>query len=337
VIDRVEVTPGEVRVVRVEAAAQVPPGHARVAVAACGLCGTDLHLYEGMTLPPGASYPVHPGHEVAGTIVELGPGAEAGLPVGTPVVLHPLAECGGCAACRAGRGDECVGGEVLGIHRPGGLASEVVWAVSRMVAVPGLDPLHAAVLADAVATAKRALDRARLPLGGSLCVLGAGGVGTHVLELARLADPTARLLGVVRSPASAQRLRAAGYDAVVSGADLRPHGPFDAIVDFSGDPAAPSLALRNLRPGATLVFGSVIEGDLALGPAQRVQVRELVVAGVYSSSMRDLRAVAELAVSGALDLSGSVTHQFPLAAADDAFRTLAARPPGMVRVAVTVP
>ena len=336
-MDRVEVTPGSVRVLQVEAAAELPPGHARVAVAACGLCGTDLHLYEGMRMPPGASYPVHPGHEVAGTVVELGPGAGDGPPVGTPVVLHPLAECGVCVACRAGRPDECAGGEVLGLHRPGGLASEVVWPVSRMVAVPGLDPRYAAVLADAVATAKRALDKARLPKGGALCVLGAGGVGTHVLELARLADPTARLMGVVRSPASVERLRGAGYEAVVNGADLRPHGPFDAVVDFSGDPAAPTLAVRNLRPGGTLVFGSVIDGDLELGAAQRVQVRELVVAGVYSSSMDDLRAVAELAVSGALDLSASVTHQFPLADAPEAFRTLAARPPGMVRVVVTVP
>ena len=226
---------------------------------------------------------------------------------------------------------------MLGLHRPGGLASEVVWPVSRMVAVPGLDPRHAAVLADAVATAKRALDKAQLPDGGALCVFGAGGVGTHVLELARLADPTARLTGMVRSASSAVRLRGAGYEAFVRGTDLRPYGPFDAIVDFSGDPVAPALAMRNLRPGGTLVFGSVLEGDLALGAAQRLQARELVVAGVYSSSMQDLRAVAELARSGALDLSGSVTHEFPLADAREAFRTLAVRPPGMVRVVVTVP
>jgi propanol-preferring alcohol dehydrogenase len=206
-----------------------------------------------------------------------------------------------------------------------------------MVPVPGLDPQYAAVLADAVATAKRALDKSRVPVGGALCVLGAGGVGTHVLELAKLIDPTVRLTGVVRSPSSVDRLRGAGYDAVVSGTDLRPYGPFDAVVDFSGDPAGPALAARSLRPGGTLVFGSVLEGTLELGSAQRVQVRELVIAGVYSSSMEDLRAVAELAVSGTLDLSGSVTHRFPLTEASEAFRTLAARPPGMVRVVVTVP
>lgn len=336
-IEQVEVTPGRVRVLKVEAAADLSAGHARIAVTACGLCGTDLHLYEGMTMPPGASYPVHPGHEVAGTVVELGPGADGVIGLGTPVVLHPLADCGVCSACLAAHPDDCAGGDVLGLHRPGGLASEVVWPVSRMVAVPGLDPRYAAVLADAVATAKRALDKAHVPVGGALCVLGAGGVGTQVLELAKLADPTVRLLGVVRSPSSVERLRSAGYEAVVSGTNLRTYGPFDAVVDFSGDPAGPELGARNLRPGGTLVFGSVLEGDLALGSAQRVQVRELVLAGVYSSTMADLRAVAELAASGALDLSGSVTHEFPLAQAGQAFQALASRPPGMVRVVVTVP
>jgi 2-desacetyl-2-hydroxyethyl bacteriochlorophyllide A dehydrogenase len=337
VISRARVVPGSVRILSVEGVCELPPGHARIAVSACGLCGTDLHLFHGMRLPPGVRYPVHPGHEVAGTVVELGPDTAKGLPVGTPVVLHPLAECGACESCRAGRPDDCPGGEVLGLHRPGGLAEEVVWPVSRMVAVPGVDPRQAAILADAVATAKRALDKARVPVGGALCVLGAGGVGTHVMELARLADPTVHLMGVVRSQGSADRLRAAGFDSVVAGADLRPHGPFDAVIDFSGDPAAPTLGTRLLCPGGTLVFGSVLDGDLALASAQRVQVRELVIAGVYSSSMDDLRAVAELAVSGALDLSASVTHTFSLSASAEAFATLSARPPGMVRVVVTVP
>jgi 2-desacetyl-2-hydroxyethyl bacteriochlorophyllide A dehydrogenase len=337
VISWVEISPGSVQLLRGEPVGEVPPGHARIAVTACGLCGTDLHLLEGMRLPPGVSYPIAPGHEVAGTVVELGPNTGDRTPVGTPVVLHPLAACGVCPSCRSGSPDDCPGGEVLGLHRPGGLADEVVWPVSRMVAVPGVDPCEAAILADAVATAKRALDKARLPVGGALCVLGAGGVGTHVLELARLADPTVRLVGVVRSEASADRLRKAGFEAVNTGTDLRTSGPFDAVVDFSGDPGAPTLGSRLLRTGGTLVFGSVLDGDLTLAAAQRVQVRELVISGVYASSMTDLRAVAQLAVSGALDLSASVTHTFPLAEAAEAFATLAARPPGMVRVVVTVP
>lgn len=333
----VELRPGEVSV-GAGPSAPVPAGWARIAVRATALCGTDLHLLEGMRLPRGAAYPVRPGHEVAGDVTELGEGAAADITPGAAVVLHPLAPCGRCDRCLAGDREACADMRVLGLHLPGGLATEVLWPADRLAPTPGLDPVRAAVLADAVATARRALAAANLPPGGRLCVVGAGGVGTHVLELARLLDPSAQLAGVVRSPASARRLAEAGFDAA-AGADgmrrLRRGGLFDAVVDFSGDPGAPADAVRLLRPRGTLVFGSLLTEDLRLGPAQRVQTRELTVAGVYCSTMAELREVAALACDGRLDLSHVVTHVFTLADAPAAFQTLRDRPAGMFRVAVT--
>jgi propanol-preferring alcohol dehydrogenase len=323
---------------REEESAPVPAGHARVAVAACGVCGTDLHLLDGMRLPPGPSYPVHPGHEVAGTIVELGDDDGATMGVGTPVVLHPLVPCGTCELCSTGQAERCANKLVQGVHLPGALASDLVWPVSRMVAVPGLDLRQAAVLADAVATSKRALDAARVPQGGALCVVGAGGVGTHVLQLARIADPSCRLTGVVRSEVSAQRLVAAGFEAVVGldYAALRRRGPFDAVIDFSGDRAGPALGMKVLQRGGVYVLGSVFDGPLMLGAAQRLQTRALTVAGIVSSSLDDLRAMADLALSGALDLSASITQEYPIEDVALAFRALRDRPPGTVRIVVTM-
>jgi len=335
----VELSPGTVTL-RDGPAPAVPTGWARVSVSACGICGTDLHLLEGMRLPPGASYPLQPGHEVCGTVAELGDGGGGphAIEVGMQVVLHPLAPCGSCEVCVSGDPEQCASKLILGIHLPGGLATELVWPVSRMVSVPGVDARRAAVLADAVATANSALDAARLPPGGALCVIGAGGVGTHVLELARIRDPKARLVGVVRSPASAERLTASGFDAVVGldSGPLRERGPYHAVVDFSGDPAGPEFGLKLLRPRGVYVFGSVLEGDLHVGAAQRVQARELTITGVVASTMTDLRVVADLATSGALDLGPSITHEFGLSEVAAAFQTLRDRPPGMVRTVVNV-
>ena len=80
---------------------ETPPGYARVRVLACGVCATDLHLLHGMVLPPGASYPVRPGHEIAG-IVEQVNGDGARVTQGDLAVLHPLAPCGQCPACTRG-------------------------------------------------------------------------------------------------------------------------------------------------------------------------------------------------------------------------------------------
>ena len=200
----VEIEPGRLTL-REAASDALRPGWTRVRVAACGVCGTDLHLLHGMQLPPGSAYPLRPGHEVAGTVVDPGDAPDA-PPAGTPVLLHPLVPCGRCDACRDGAEQRCARARVLGISDAGGLATEVDWPADRLVRADGLDLLTAAVLPDAVATAHHALAVGAPPPGAAIAVLGAGGVGTHFLQLARAKDPTARLAAVVQSAASAQRI-----------------------------------------------------------------------------------------------------------------------------------
>lgn len=315
-------------------------GDVRVEVLACGICGTDLHIYEGMTLPPGTEYPVRPGHEVCGRVVEAGVGAD--VPVGSLVVLHPLSPCGRCSECFEGKEQRCGESKVLGLTTSGGMADEVIWPASRAVVVDGIDAASAAILADAVATAYRALQLAEVPVGGSLCIIGAGGVGTQVLAIARALDPKVRIAAVVRSTGTGARLREqfGSSVTVVVGIEhavvelRRALDRFDAVVDFSGAPEAPSVGVRVLRRGGRLVLGSVDEHQLELGSMQAFVTREIRVYGSYTSTIEDLRAVTRLALDGRLDLAAAVTHRFPLADAEKAFATLRERPPGMVRVVV---
>jgi 2-desacetyl-2-hydroxyethyl bacteriochlorophyllide A dehydrogenase len=324
--------------VREGPAPEPPPGFARVRVLACGVCGTDLHLLRGMQLPPGASYPVRPGHEVAGIVERI---AAPGAPVaeGDLVVLHPLAICGHCPACLRGEDSRCERGRVLGIHDPGGLAEAVVWPASRMLPATGVAPATAAVLADAAATAHHALVLARLPRGGALCVLGAGGVGTAVLEIARALDPDVRLAAVVRSEASAQRVAARGIETHrgLEGAARALRHSFrraDAVIDFTGQAAAPAEGIALLRRGGRLVLGSVVDEPLALGASSTFMTRELEVVGAYTSSLEDLAVVIELARARRIDAGAWISHRFPLSQAQAALALLAERPPGMVRVVV---
>jgi propanol-preferring alcohol dehydrogenase len=316
-------------------APELSPGEARVRVLACGICGTDLHALRGMVLPKGASYPIRPGHEVAGIVEELHGGTN-GVAVGDLVALHPIAPCGRCEACRSGHEKRCERARALGFHVPGGMAEEVAWPTDRMIPVSGLEPAEAALLPDAVATAYRALMAAQLPAGGSLCLIGPGGVGTHVLKLARVLDPDARLAAVVRSKAAADRVEALGAEAVhgLPRAARRVRhslGPVDAVVDFSGARAAPREGVRMLRHGGRLVLGGVLDQPLSLGTTMTgVVSRELTVVGVFASAMDDLRAVARLASDGRLDLGDSVSARFGLEAALDAMRLAAHHPHGSI-------
>ena len=335
----VEVEPGAVRVQQ-RPPDDLRPGTARVRVLACGVCGTDVHMLHGMALPSGVTYPVRPGHEVCGVVADLadGPLGHGQIAIGDQVVLHPLATCGACRACTSGNDHRCAQARILGIHEAGGMADEVVWPIDRLVAVPGLAPLQAALLPDAVATAYHALRVAEPPAGGTLCVLGAGGIGTHVLQLARLLDPGMRLVAVVRSEATGERVRALGVDVVVGldGAAKTVRalaGEVDVAIDFSGASAAPAVGIRMLRRGGRLVLGSVVDEPVELGTTTTSLVmRELGVVGSYNATLEDLRAVARLATDGRLDLSGSVSTVMPLDAAAEALAMVERRPPGLVRL-----
>ncbi|MEP6786777.1 MAG: alcohol dehydrogenase catalytic domain-containing protein [Sphingomonadales bacterium] len=315
-----------------------PAGWARLKVLACGICGTDLHLLHGMKLPLGAAYPVYPGHEVVAEVLEADVGC--GPQPGTKVVLHPLLPCGQCADCTSGRENHCSFGEMLGVHRAGGLAEEMVWRSDRLVVTDDLDPQQAALLPDAVATAFHALRRSNLPHGGKLAVIGSGGVGTNVLKISRAIDPDATVVAVVNSDGTAKRIRDLGIE-VVQGLDgsgravKTQFGEMDAVIDFSGAEAAPSEAIRMLRRGGRLVLGSVRDERVALATTYTgLMTREIEIVGSYSSTLSDLQAVTALVQSGQLSLSGLVSHAFALKDAEQAFDILEKRPPGMVRVVI---
>lgn len=337
-ISYLEVQPGSARIVRGDSS-ELPAGWGRVRVSACGVCGTDLHLLQGMDLPRGRTYPVRPGHEVAGRLVE---GGDERLAAGNEVVLHPLLPCGECAACRSSFENRCRTAGALGIDYDGGLADEVVWPLARMVPAPGLSPEVAAVLPDAVASAYHALLLAELPRGGALTVLGTGGVGAHVLQLARVLDPDARLTAVVRSSGTAERLERLGIGIELvrdlsgaAGRIVEASGPQDVVVEYGAGSAALEEALPMLARGGRLVVGSLGEAPLVLGTTLTALVtRELHVLGSYASTLSDLEAVVELATSGRLDLSASVSHRVPLDRAPDAFKLLDERPSGLSRIVV---
>jgi D-arabinose 1-dehydrogenase-like Zn-dependent alcohol dehydrogenase len=317
---------------------ETPPGFARVRVLACGVCGTDLHLLRGMVLPRGASYPVRPGHEVAG-IVEHVNGDNALVAEGDLAILHPLAPCGECPACLRGEDQRCVALRTLGVHDPGGFAETVVWPGSRMLPANGIEPAAASLLADAAATAHNAFKLAQVPPGGALCVFGAGGLGTAALAIARALDPDLHLAAVVRSKASAERLSALGIEVHrglegAARALRRSVGRMDSVIDFSNQSTAPAEGLALLRRGGRLVIGSIVDSELTLGASSAFMAHELQVVGAYVSSLDDLAAVIEMERDGRLNTSTWVTHRRSLEDFDDAVELAERRPPGTVRVVV---
>jgi propanol-preferring alcohol dehydrogenase len=301
------------------------PGEVLVEVAGNGLCHSDLGMGlipAGMAESLGWRLPFTLGHEVAGHVAALGPGV-TGLAEGEAVALVSPASCGRCPTCRQGRDSACPDGSAgRGYGRDGGLARYVVAPAPRAIVKLGdLDPVAAAPLTDAGATAHHAVDRVvpHLPEGSTAVVLGAGGLGAFAVQVLRALTP-ARVVAVDTNPA---RLEVAGdlgahevADDVAALAGDR--GGVEVVLDFVGVDATIAGGLAAVAPyGAYGLVGS--GGGTLRRPWFGTLPRDADVFTFQGSSLADVHAVVALARRGAIRSDVDV---FPLSRVGDAYAAL---------------
>jgi alcohol dehydrogenase, propanol-preferring len=258
----------------------VPSGsEVLVEVGAAGLCRSDIHI---MSSPAGAypyTLPFTLGHETAGRIAALGPGA-SGVEVGDPVVVYSRWGCGTCWQCANGRDNACArtqrGPHGGGLGRDGGLAEYlVVPSAHYLVPAGGLDPVSAAPLTDAALTSYHAakLSLGQLRPGTTALVIGVGGLGHLAVQILKAISPVRIVAVDVREPAL-EIARAAGADAVLSADGLTPAdvraetGPDGAsvVLDFVGNDATLALAAACVAQGGDVTFVGRGGGELRVAP-----------------------------------------------------------------------
>ena len=167
------------------------PGQVLIEVAACGICGTDLHVYDG--LPAAWPVPGIYGHEFAGTVIGWANDV-GGFQVGDRVVVQPLLYCGQCRYCRSGKTNLCPNLVLIGGDRPGGFAEQVAVPARSLFNVPENLSLKRAALIETLATSVHAFEQNLSGILRSVAVLGAGAQGLFAVQLARLAG--AKLIAV---------------------------------------------------------------------------------------------------------------------------------------------
>jgi propanol-preferring alcohol dehydrogenase len=306
----------------------VPTGTGvRVAVSGCGVCHTDVHIWQGTM--PRVELPLTLGHEIAGRIDAVGPEAgeplqAAGLARGDAVLVFGGWGCGSCADCRSGEEQRCATGRSPGFQEDGGYAEAVLVPHPRhLISLGDLDPVRAAPLADAGATPYRAVRRAGpwLRPGGRCVVIGLGGLGGFALQHLRRAG-VGRLVGVDPDPAKAARAISLGADAVVPS----PHGPAirdalggDAhvVFDMVGTDETLSWAGALVAPDGLLMLVGEGGGHARFGFDAAL---ESWVTTTAWASLADLRAVVSLARQGVLDWD---VEPIPLRDANSALQRVA--------------
>jgi 6-hydroxycyclohex-1-ene-1-carbonyl-CoA dehydrogenase len=199
-----------------------PAGEALIEVAGCGVCHTDISFLH-LGVPTRAQPPLALGHEISGTVLEVGPGVDAAL-VGKPVVVPAVLPCGECALCRSGHRRICRNQVMPGNDRHGGFAS-LVTVPARYLCPVGDDVLakhelwELSVVADAITTPFQAVRSSGLAAGELAICIGAGGIGIHGVQVA--AAVGAKVIALDIDPRKLELAQAHGAHAVidVSGLD----------------------------------------------------------------------------------------------------------------------
>ena len=319
-------------------------GEVLIKVTACGLCHSDLHVIGGAIAFP---LPAVLGHEVAGVIVELGPGTEhTGLEVGQQVAGGFLMPCGQCRHCAAGHDELCepffelnrlkgvlydgttrlysLDGEPIQMYSMGGLAEYSVVPATALAPVPeGVDPVSSAILGCAAMTGYGAVRRgADIKYGETVAVVAVGGVGSNIVQIAR-AFGASQVIAIDVADDKLEAVKAFGATATINSMtqDAREEvlkltngRGVDVSFEALGIPSTWSTALDVLADGGRMVpIGLGAGRQTAEVEINRTVRRSQSILGSYGARTRqDLPAVVDLAARGVINYDDLVTRRFSL-------------------------
>lgn len=297
---------------------QPGPGQVLVRIHAAGVCGTDLHILDGMIKPD--PYPMTIGHEAAGVVEAVGEGA--GLSPGDRVAVYNKIFCGTCEQCLTGRHNVCdTEPGQLGFNTDGGDAEYVVVPERNLVPVPqSVDFATAAVLTCAGMTAVHATRLSGLRLGATAVVDGIGGVGILVVQAARAAG--ARVIAVADSAEKRELALSHGAADGVVVAGAQEYGDLPAAVreitggrgadvffELVGTTESMTAGIRCLAKGGTFVSTGYTDQPLNIHPIEFI-LSETSLMSTVAATRQDLADALQMAASGGMTVP--IAGRYPL-------------------------
>jgi len=312
------------------------PGSREVLVAPkyTGICGTDIHIYQG-EFEGRVRYPTIVGHEFAGIVEEVGEGVET-IAAGDKVCIDPIIPCMQCTACREGNLSACKNLKLRGVDLDGGLAEAAVVGADQVFKLPERVSVKDAAMVEIFSVATHAVRRGRIDPADFVVVLGAGKLGLSILSVLKtigagtivITDLQDYRLDTARRIGADVCINAGDKDAVKEvlsltggrGADRVFEAVGHAEKSVSGLPPIAEAAEMIRNAGRIVVLGQ--GPDMAPVFWRPFVWKEATIVASRVSRGEFPRAISMLE-SGLLDPSHIVTHEVPLEYVPDAFRMLA--------------
>lgn len=314
---------------------QISDGRAIVKIKRIGICGTDLHAFEGTQ--PFFSYPRTLGHELAGEVMEIGENNE--ISKGDLVTVIPYFSCGICVACRNGKPNCCQKISVFGVHEDGGMQEFVSLPIASLVKREGLS-LEQLALAEPFAIGAHGVRRAGVKPGQFVLVIGAGPIGLGVMEFARIAGAT-----VIAMDINDKRLEFCRDvwqipHAVKAGANAREtvqeitNGDFcDAVIDATGSLTAINQGFQYIAHGGAYVLVGLQKGEIVFSHPE-FHKREATLMSSRNATREDFDQVLDVMASGQLSVKKYITHRVGFDRVKDDFQSWLNPETGVIKALV---
>jgi L-iditol 2-dehydrogenase len=317
------------------------PGQVRVAVRVCGICGTDVHAFQGYH--PFISAPVVPGHEFSGEIDALGQGVK-GLAVGQKVTVEPSLVCGECEACRSGRYNVCENLRVLGCQADGAMAEMISVPAEKIICLPEDMSYEQGALIELTAVAVHALRRADLSRVERLLIIGSGPMGLQTLQVAHAwRIPIIVATDIVDSKLAKASELGATHAIDVSQITLADFfieefgtpNPMDLVMECVGTEATLLQAIESVKKGGQIVIVGVPPTDPKIRLSW-VQDRELELLGTLMYTRSDFEEARDLIATGRVQTEPLITARYPLEHVSEALDELLIHPENNLKTLITI-
>ena len=306
---------------------EAPPlagDEARVEVAFCGICGSDLHMRPSDALPAGTVM----GHEFSGTITELGDDVD-GFEIGQRVAVFPFASCGECPNCARGDLHVCQQAAMTGLglgQNHGGFAESVAVKQSMIVPIPDSLSFEHGALVEPLAVALHGIDIAEAEPGDRCVVIGAGPIGV-MTALALRARGIDDVLVIERNEHRHQRMRDLGFDVIgLDDVHMKVIEHFggelpDVVLECAGNPAAPALAIELVRSCGIVALLGVLGEPVEISQLTMI-IKEAQLRASFAYTQENFREAIEILAAGKLPADRLITHKAPLDQAQEMFERL---------------
>jgi len=297
-------------------------GYSTIKVKRIGICGTDLHAFEGTQ--PYFAYPRVLGHEVAGELMESD--TASGFQKGESVTFIPYFNCGKCIACRSGKPNCCSLIQVCGVHVDGGMLEYLSVPSYSLVHGEGLN-VDVLALVEPLAIGAHSVRRAGIQKGEFVLVVGAGPIGLGIMEFTRIAGGKVIAMDIHEGRLNFCRVKlkvdhtinAASQDVMSQLMEITNNDMPTVVIDATGNQKAINNAFQFMSHGARYVMVGLQKGDISISHPE-FHKREATLMSSRNATREDFKQVIDAIKSKTIDPTMYVTHRVLFDQIKDAFK-----------------